>query len=110
MSSVAECKYYSDEQCKILGISEEHWEPFKLLCYEEYNNDGSLTKEIFEERYCGMWYYLGNFAKELMEDTECDSLSELPWYIKQHIDWDKVWDTISVDYDVYESYVFRILH
>jgi hypothetical protein len=109
MAIINECKYCCDEKCKILDLDKDHWEPFKSLCGEEYNHDGTLTKEEFEERYNGMWYDLSKFAKEQMENTDNGPLEELPWYIKYCIDWDKVWETIKVDYSVYDNYVFRIL-
>jgi hypothetical protein len=102
-----ECEWCCDENCKILGLDEEHWKPFRALCHEEYDfHGGSLTKEEFDERYNGLWYVLSDFAKEQMENTE-DSYRNLPWYIKQCIDWNKVWETIEVDYNVYDNYVFR---
>jgi hypothetical protein len=110
MTSIAECKWCCDENCKILKLDKEHWEPFKSLCGVEYNHDYTLTKEEFEDSYNGKWFNLSNFAKNLMEDTDCGSLSDLPWYIRQCIDWDKVWETIKVDYSIYDNYVFRILN
>jgi len=109
MPVITECKWCCDENCEILELDKDHWDPFKTLCYEESNHDGTLTKDMFEEQYNGKWYVLSRFAKDQMENTDDGSLSDLPWYIKQCIDWDKVWETISVDYNVYDDYVFRIL-
>jgi hypothetical protein len=109
MTSIIECEWCCDKNCKILGLDKDHWEPFKALCYEEYNHNEKVTKEEFEERYNGHWIYLDKFAKDICETYISDSLDELPQFIKQCIDWDKVWETIEVDYSVYDNYVFRIL-
>jgi hypothetical protein len=106
---VTECKWCCDENCKALELDGDHWKSFKILCYEEYNHDSTLTKEEFKNRYNGMWYKLSNFAKDLMENTDKGPLLNLPWYIKNSIDWAKVWKTIEPDYNVYDNYVFRIL-
>jgi hypothetical protein len=96
-----------DENCKILGLDEEHWKPFKSLCSADYDYHGCiLTKENFEDRYNGVWYDLGKFAKDLCEDCYGDSLNDLPLFINRYIDWDKVWEEISIDYVVYDNYVF----
>jgi hypothetical protein len=109
MSIINECKYCCVENCKILDLDKDHWKPFKSLCGGEYNHYGTLTKEEFEERYNGMWYDLSEFAQDICDNTYNGPLEELPLYIKQCIDWGKVWETIEVDYSVYDNYVFRIL-
>jgi hypothetical protein len=109
MTSINECKWCCHENCKILELDEEYWDPFKSLCDEEYHHNGTLTKDEFEDRYNGMWYDLSDFAKDLCSGCDDGSLDNLPWYIKQCVDWYKVWETISVDYNVYDNYVFRIL-
>jgi hypothetical protein len=109
MLIISDCKYCSDENCKLMGLDEDHWDPFKTLCDIEYDHDGTLTKEKFDASYNGMWYHLSDFAKEQMENTDDGSLYNLPWNIKNCIDWNKVWKTLSDDYSVYDNYVFRIL-
>jgi hypothetical protein len=105
--SITECEWCCDKNCKVLELDEEHWGPFKALCKEEYNHEKKVTKDDFEERYNGHWIYLDDFAKDLMENTDNGALEDLPWYVKQCIDWNKVWKTIEADYSVYDNYVFR---
>ena len=105
-----ECEWCCDENCEILELSKDNWVPFKVLCGEEYNHTcESLTKDEFEERYNGYHVNMADFAYELCEDCEYDSLGSLPWYIKNHINWDLVWDDLSVDYDDYSNHIFRHL-
>jgi hypothetical protein len=105
-----ECVWCCDENCEKLELGEEHWKPFKMLC-GDYDHDGTLTKDYFEDVYAGKWSDLSVFAQDLCENCDDGSLGNLPWYIKKNIDWDKVWETLSSDYSVYEdgfdNYVFR---
>jgi hypothetical protein len=102
------CNNCCDENCKKMGLTEDQWEPFQILCGEDCDH-GKLTKDMFDHRYNGLWYDLHEFAQEIGENCHGVALDKLPSYIKNSIDWGNVWETLSVYYNVYNNYVFRIL-
>lgn len=104
-----ECDWCCDDNCKELELGEEHWEPFKLLCGNEYEHNSNLTKDQFEDKYCDKWYDLSEFAKNECENCTISLLNELPNVVKDNINWNNVWETLSCDYKVYENHVFRYL-
>jgi hypothetical protein len=108
--AIDECVWCCDENCEKLELDEENWKPFKLLCGGDYGHDGTLTEDYFQDVYAGNWSDLSDFAQDTCENCDDGSIKGLPWYIKNNIDWGKVWKTISHDYNVYEdgfdNYVF----
>jgi hypothetical protein len=61
----------------------------------------------FDESYMGNWNDTKDFAKEICEDQYGESIEQLPWFIQNAINWDVVWDNMSVDYFEEDFHIFR---
>ena len=100
-----ECDY-CDENYERLGLFENHWENFKLI-FCNFNHDMIITKEKFENGYIDKYDNLGAFAKSVCEFNYDGTIRRLPEFIRYSIDWDKIWETLSYEYIVYENQVFK---
>lgn len=101
-----ECEWCCDSNCETLSLYEDYWKPFKILCGEEYSHDGELTKDEFGERYNGDYHSESKFAEEMSYNYHPDEMESLPWFVKNGINWESVWDELSSYYVFYDGYVF----
>ena len=82
-----------EEVCRLAELIEEHGEPFVLF----YNDSRDLdsAEEHFEEAYQGEWDSEEEFTMNLIEETT--DLTDIPDFIRHHIDWEGVAQDLFID-------------
>ena len=104
-----ECEWCCIENCRKLKIDHLYWIPFnrlcKLLLCDGTGKNGLLTFDFFVKNYIGEYDDFGECAKVICESYH--RLDNLPWYIISNVNWNSVWDDISVDFWVSDNYVFH---
>lgn len=76
---------------------------FFIKDFYSYNNDFDYfdLKDNFNKSYQGEYKSMKDFAQELFEQGY-----EIPEYLKNYINWDKVSKDLSCDYTEYKGHIF----
>lgn len=96
--NVVDLKADWDNVQEYLNLSEE--EQKIMMAYFEVVDEfnwGSAS-----EAYVGQYRNASEFAESLCEDIYYDALDQLPYFLRNCIDWRDVWDS-ALHYDYFES-------
>ena len=96
--TIVHCEYCTDKVLREAGVEESEFDAIRAYC---------LIVSAFREAYSGSDWCNAAFARRIVDEFDC--LRDVPHWITRCIDYDDVWENLSVDYLEQDGHYFRSL-
>jgi antirestriction protein len=99
--SIPECEDF-ETVASVAAFIEEHGElGARFLQHEGYGEVNEEIADSFNEKYCGAWDSLEDYAEEFVSDCYGDTVEKLPDVIRWHIDYEGIARDMELGGDIY---------
>lgn len=101
---VLECKICNEDEMIERKVDEDYFVPMGLYCSYHGHHESWIANQ-FEDDYLGQWDNPIEFCKSIVPDT----YNDLPDWLKNATDWDRVWTNIRHEFIYVDGYMFNDL-
>ena len=104
--TIVHCEYCTDKVLREAGVEESEFDAIRAYCLI-VSEEAPINVEAFREAYSGSDWCNAAFARRIVDEFDC--LRDVPPWITSCIDYDDVWENLSVDYLEQDGHSFRSL-
>ena len=99
------CEFCTDKVLREAGVDEGEFDAIRAYC-TLIADEGPIDVEAFREAYAGSDWSDAAFARRIVD--EFDYLRDVPRWISSCINYDDVWENMSVDFGEQDGHYFRL--